>query len=89
MDLTKRETDVLIMRFGLYDTPIMPISHIAHILHVTKARIYQIQNKAFRKLIHPSRRHYPIIKEIGKTKLKNPYLEDKYIKFLREHYRSK
>ena len=89
MDLTQREIDVLTMRFGLYDTPILPISHIAHALHVTKARTYQIQNKAFRKLIHPSRRYYPIIKEIINTEFKNPYLEDKYIKFLRKHYRAK
>ena len=53
--LTEREADVLRMRFGMYDGRTHTLEEVGHIFKVTRERIRQIENKAIRKLRHPSR----------------------------------
>ena len=53
--LTEREADVLCMRFGMYDGRTHTLEEVGHIFNVTRERIRQIENKAIRKLRHPSR----------------------------------
>ena len=53
--LTKREADVLKMRFGMYDGRNHTLEEVGQIFGVTRERIRQIENKAIRKLRHPSR----------------------------------
>ena len=53
--LTEREADVLRMRFGMYDGRTHPLEDVGQIFGVTRERIRQIENKAIRKLRHPSR----------------------------------
>ena len=53
--LTQREADVLKMRFGMYDGRNHTLEEVGQIFGVTRERIRQIENKAIRKLRHPSR----------------------------------
>ena len=53
--LTEREADVLRMRFGMYDGRTHTLEEVGQIFGVTRERIRQIENKASRKLRHPSR----------------------------------
>ena len=53
--LTEREADVLTMRFGMYDGRTHTLEEVGQIFGVTRERIRQIENKAIRKLRHPSR----------------------------------
>ena len=53
--LTDREADVLRMRFGMYDGRTHTLEEVGQIFGVTRERIRQIENKAIRKLLHPSR----------------------------------
>ena len=53
--LTEREADVLKMRFGIYDGRTHTLEEVGQIFGVTRERIRQIENKAIRKLRHPSR----------------------------------
>jgi len=53
--LTDREADVLRMRFGMYDGKTHTLEEVGQIFGVTRERIRQIENKAIRKLRHPSR----------------------------------
>ncbi len=53
--LTEREADVLRMRFGMYDGCTHTLEEVGQIFGVTRERIRQIENKAIRKLRHPSR----------------------------------
>ncbi len=53
--LTERESDVLKMRFGMYDGRTHTLEEVGQIFGVTRERIRQIENKAIRKLRHPSR----------------------------------
>ena len=53
--LTEREADVLRMRFGMYDGRTHTLEEVGQIFCVTRERIRQIENKAIRKLRHPSR----------------------------------
>ena len=53
--LTEREADVLRMRFGMYDGRTYTLEEVGQIFGVTRERIRQIENKAIRKLRHPSR----------------------------------
>ena len=52
--LTEREADVLRMRFGMYDGRTHTLEEVGQIFGVTRERIRQIENKAIRKLRHPS-----------------------------------
>ena len=53
--LTEREADVLRMRFGMYDGRTHTLEEVGQIFGVTRERLRQIENKAIRKLRHPSR----------------------------------
>ena len=53
--LTDREADVLRLRFGMYDGKTHTLEEVGQIFGVTRERIRQIENKAIRKLRHPSR----------------------------------
>lgn len=53
--LTRRERDVLSLRFGLFDGRERTLEEIGKIFHVTRERIRQIEAMALRKLRHPSR----------------------------------
>ena len=53
--LTEREADVLRMRFGMYDCRTHTLEEVGQNFGVTRERIRQIENKAIRKLRHPSR----------------------------------
>ena len=53
--LTEREADVLRMRFGMYDGRTHTLEEVGQIFGVTRERIRHIENKAIRKLRHPSR----------------------------------
>ena len=55
LGLTEREADVLRMRFGMYDGRTHTLEEVGQIFGVTRERIRQIENKAIRKLRHPSR----------------------------------
>ena len=53
--LTEREADVLRIHFGMYDGRTHSLEEIGAMFGLTGSRIYQIENKAIRKLRHPSR----------------------------------
>ena len=53
--LTEREADVLRMRFGMHDGRTHTLEEVGQTFGVTRERIRQIENKAIRKLRHPSR----------------------------------
>ena len=53
--LTDREADVLRLRFGMFDGKTHTLEEVGQIFGVTRERIRQIENKAIRKLRHPSR----------------------------------
>ena len=53
--LTDREADVLKMRFGMFDGRTHTLEEVGQKFGVTRERIRQIENKAIRKLRHPSR----------------------------------
>lgn len=53
--LTPREQKILILRYGLEDFQELTQDKIGEQFQVTKHRIKQIEQKAFRKLRHPSR----------------------------------
>ena len=53
--LADREADVLRMRFGMHDGRTHTLEEVGQIFGVTRERIRQIENKAIRKLRHPSR----------------------------------
>ena len=53
--LTERESEVLRMRFGMTDGRTHTLEEVGQIFGGTRERIRQIENKAIRKLRHPSR----------------------------------
>ncbi|MBR5125532.1 MAG: RNA polymerase sigma factor RpoD [Oscillospiraceae bacterium] len=53
--LTEREAEVLRMRFGMKDGRTHTLEEVGQNFGVTRERIRQIENKAIRKLRHPSR----------------------------------
>jgi RNA polymerase primary sigma factor len=53
--LTKRESKVLQLRFGLIDGTPHTLEEVGKEFDVTRERIRQIEAKALRKLRHPSR----------------------------------
>ncbi len=55
LTLTKREAEVLELRFGLFDGTSHTLEEVGKKFGVTRERIRQIEAKALRKLRHPSR----------------------------------
>ncbi len=55
MTLQEREQEVLELRFGLIDGTSHTLEEVGRKFNVTRERIRQIEAKALRKLIHPSR----------------------------------
>ena len=53
--LTDREEQVLRMRFGIGDEEPRTLEEVGQTFHVTRERIRQIEEKALRKLKHPTR----------------------------------
>ncbi len=53
--LKEREADVLRLRFGLNDGTPHTLEEVGNIYKVTRERVRQIEAKALRKLMHPSR----------------------------------
>ncbi len=53
--LSKRERDVLEMRYGLRDGQSHTLEEVGQLLGVTRERVRQIESKALRKLRHPYR----------------------------------
>ena len=53
--LTEREAEVLRLRYGMYNGKCQTLEDVGHIFGVTRERIRQIENKAIRKLRHPTR----------------------------------
>jgi len=53
--LTKREEKVIRLRFGLGDGTPRTLEEVGTIFNVTRERVRQIEAKALRKLMHPSR----------------------------------
>ena len=53
--LTDREAEVLRLRFGMYDGSNHTLEEVGNYFGVTRERIRQIENKAIRKLRHPTR----------------------------------
>ena len=54
--LSSREEMVIKQRYGFVDGKERTLEEVGKILKVTRERIRQIENKAFRKIKHPSRR---------------------------------
>jgi RNA polymerase primary sigma factor len=54
--LTKKEQDVLKMRYGLEDGYSLTLEQVGYIFNVTRERIRQIEAKALKKLRHPVRK---------------------------------
>ncbi|MCL2064827.1 MAG: RNA polymerase sigma factor RpoD [Candidatus Cloacimonetes bacterium] len=55
--LTDREQRVIRLRFGIDDGHHRTLEEVGHIFNVTRERIRQIEEKALKKLRHPSRSH--------------------------------
>ena len=55
--LTKREEMVLRLRFGIDDGYHRTLEEVGNIFNVTRERIRQIEDKALKKLRHPTRSH--------------------------------
>ncbi|HTA75865.1 MAG TPA: RNA polymerase sigma factor RpoD [bacterium] len=53
--LREREADVLRLRFGLKDGSAHTLEEVGNVYQVTRERVRQIEAKALRKLMHPSR----------------------------------
>jgi len=55
--LEPHEQDVIRLRHGLYDGTALSLDEAAKTLKLTRERVRQIEERALRKLRHPSRRH--------------------------------
>ena len=53
--LSEREKEVISMRYGLLDGQPHTLEEVARCFQVTRERIRQIEQKALKKLKHPSR----------------------------------
>lgn len=53
--LSERESQVIILRFGLHNCVPMTLEQVGHIYNLTRERIRQIEAKAIKRLRHPNR----------------------------------
>lgn len=53
--LTERERQIIIMRYGINNTPVRTLEDIGNELGITRERVRQIEKKVLRKLRHPSK----------------------------------
>lgn len=53
--LTKRESDIIVLYFGLNGKPAMTLEEIGHKFNLTRERVRQIKEKSIRRLRHSSR----------------------------------
>lgn len=53
--LTKREAEVLRLKYGLIDGKVRTLEQTGEIFNITRERVRQIESKALRKLRHPSK----------------------------------
>lgn len=53
--LTDREAEILSMRYGMHGGNPQTLEEVGKVFGVTRERIRQLENKAIRKLQHPSR----------------------------------
>lgn len=53
--LTKREAEVLRLKYGLIDGKVRTLEQTGEIFNITRERVRQIESKAIRKLRHPSK----------------------------------
>ncbi len=56
--LSEKEREILMYRYGLVDETEYTLEQVGKMFNVTRERIRQIENKALRKLRHPSRAKY-------------------------------
>lgn len=54
-ELTRREQAILVRRFGLDGYPCRTLEQVGVVLGLTRERVRQIESKALRRLMHPSR----------------------------------
>ena len=86
MDLTEREIYVLRKRFGIRE-PALTLNEVGQWLKVGSERIRQIQEKALRKLLHPSRKHHPMIEEI--INAPTPNIQNKHLSETIERFKER
>ena len=67
--LTKRESDVLRLRFGLEDGKTRTLAEIGESMSVTRERIRQIETRALQKLRSPA--NAEVLKEYMESELMN------------------
>ena len=56
--LTKREAEVIKLKYGLIDGKIRTLEQTGEMFNITRERVRQIESKALRKLRHPSKSIY-------------------------------
>ena len=56
--LTERESEIIRMRFGMYDGEEHYLEDIGYVYGISRNRVREISNKAIRKMCHPSRAKY-------------------------------
>ena len=74
--LVEREKEVLILRFGLLDGVERTLEEVGRHFRVTRERIRQIEEKALRKLRHPTRLRQLMELSEGETESQGPGFED-------------
>jgi len=56
--LPERERQIIILRFGLFDQPRLPLSEISARLNLTRERVRQLEKKVLETLRSPAKMKY-------------------------------